>query len=288
MISAIIVLLIIIAMFVVTYFQRPQNVIIKDEKWSWYPDSYRCYVDDAYGVYDSENECRMAALSAKPRAGENQLCSSNKICTSDSYCDNGVCVRRKDPFAKCKPGQCGDGFYCSPSSGTCEPIAIVTPEQKCDGNLWKCGKGYTCKDGKCVALRLYQMSILLGKDDTEFRMAVNSVEYANRGPGLYVLGWDASGNMIWNRKYTLPAETENFISDIPSSRGVDVLFFAIWNVEKSSFVHWRIRQLLEYFGGRQIRYIDNNWVLLTRWKQREAIYENVSKTVNLDKTFVAG
>lgn len=255
------------------------------------PNAFKCYQDPNYGSYSSVSECQSAALKQKRRAGVDQHCSATKLCTDDTFCnDRNVCQARKLIYSKCRPGECAKGFYCSPQTGRCTPKTPVPPNEKC-GVLWPCADG-TCIDGECVPDTSFQVDLQMNSQ--RFIIRVDAKDYSSMAvdSGLGVIGWDSGKNVVLKNWYSInseangKSETARFLSDSREWKryGVQFLMIVVWKVFVPSRIDWRVRQLIERFGGRMIRYIDNNYVIFFRVPDRMLIHEDVAKVLRYVRT----
>lgn len=258
------------------------------------PGAFKCYQDPDYGQYSSISECQAAALKQSRRAGIDQHCSAQTLCVDGAFCNGrGVCQAKKLVYEKCKPGECADGFYCSPQSGRCTPKKKVQGNAKC-GPLFSCAQG-TCINGKCVPDVAFQVHLEL--TPSQFILRVDNKDHSKwpSGPGLGVLGWNNDKTLLFKNWYNInvtdnKSETDRFMIDSKEWKrlGLKFIMIVVWNVLVPSRIDWRIRQLIETFGGRMIRYIDNNYVMFARVPDRTLIHEDVSKTLKYIRTEYMG
>ncbi len=255
------------------------------------PNAFKCYQDPDYGNYSSISECQEAALKQNRRAGIDQKCSATRLCVDGAFCNNrNVCQVKKLVYQKCKGGECASGFYCNPQTGQCTPKGTVSKTTKC-GPLYKCKNG-TCVDGTCVPDTAFQMNLQMNQE--RFLLNIDAIDHSQfmRDPGLGVIGWNANKSIVFKNWYNIidsaasKSESKRFVDDSKQWKrlGVQWVLIVLWKVLIPSRIDWRIRQLIELFGGRMIRYVDNNYVLFARVPDRMLIHEDVAKVLTYIRT----
>ena len=194
---------------------------------------------------------------------------------------------------RCSPSkQCAKGLHCA-SDGYCRRDRVYG--ESCSPSK-RCREGLKCYNGTCIPdpsfvkkdMIEYQFSVLLSDDRNQLR--IQSQDYAKDLPGLTLLCFDRNRNLLYNKHYPIASEssTKNLIQDSEQwekDDRCDLMVFTLWGIEDYSVApDWKMKTLLRYYGGRLISYIDNNWLLITRMSTRNALYEDVSKTLSYINT----
>lgn len=257
-------------------------------------DPFVCKIDNRFGIYDSLNECQIAALHAKPRSGINQQCTANKMCNDGLFCnDKNLCERKKALREKCEPGQCNHSLYCDPQTSQCQFKAKPKKRQRCSA-LFPCTGDYYCgkdKFGKgniCILKPLFQVNVDISPK--HMNVNVNKQLMNSKKKGFYVYGFDKNTLLVVTKFYDIEnrtiEETQNFINDSYDWNKLNVIFliFTFYKVSPSK-ISYQIRQTLQYLGAHIIRYMfEDNYLFITDFRKKRKIYESNQTSITYNHT----
>lgn len=257
--------------------------------------TYKCFIDNDYGIYDTKAECEVALAYSKPKASIDQSCATKK-CIPGAFCnDKLVCENTKGAYMPCQPGECGENLYCAPGSdatgkaqNVCMPSYLAVPSGGKCSDLFLCDAGLTCVSGRCAKKASLQVSVTM--TPSVYNVTVNSTDITGTSgtgsAGMHVYSF-AGEKLVGTSHYVLPTDTAQFIRDSRDyvKMGVTVLVICIYNTNASN-IPMTIRSTLGSIGAEALRYADANYIGILDFRKRIRLYEDVSPSVLYNKTLL--
>jgi len=248
--------------------------------------TYKCFIDNDYGIYDTKAECEVALAYSKPKASIDQSCATKK-CIPGAFCNDAlVCENTKGAYMPCQPGECADGLYCAPGSApdknVCLPSYLAVQEHGKCSDLFLCDAGLECVSGRCAKKASLQVSVTMTPDT--YNVTVNNTDITGTGgPGMHVYTFSGS-KLVGTSQYTLPTDANRFIRDSKDyvKIGVTSIIICIYKTNASD-IPMTIRSTLGSIGAEALRYADANYIGILDFKKRIRLYEDVSPRISYNK-----